>query len=728
MKKVKLLVAMLLVLVMAVPFVLTACNPSNPTPGGDDVKYEQIDMADVVEREDYTSVYSVIGADVTIDQVEEDKLTGLAYVTVDGVKYELGMDFLSMAMVYNTTPAGEFKTADDVYNEWWRLYIQRWNYLVPEVPLYSNKYYDVYNAKISEFQTTPYWSPETDIVGASSTDGKVNLGNSTELSGSFRNSSFGKSSPGASDLSVQELTSGYSTIVTDEAGAIKWAGESIVKSHSETLNKDGTLTYTIEIANNLKFSDGSAITAKNYLYSVMAGSTKVMGEASGSQQAGMYYVGYETFNEATESGVVFSGLRLLDTYKFSVTVTPDYANYYYATLYASFGPSPKNLYFPGEVDIADDGQGCYITGDYFAKSGENYALAATIETNVMNTNASDIPYSGPYYVSDWNASTSTVTLKKNAQYLGDHRGQGNIETITIRKIESATQTDLFETGQIDILAGVTGAAETEAALALVAQNPDKFRQCSYDRAGYGKLAFACDFGATMFTEVRQAVMYTINRTEFMKSFTGDHGKVVHGPYYEGSAAFVANKDIISLSTYDYNVNSAIEVLEEGGWIYNGQGKEFDASKDAVRYKKLSGYELTAYNLNFASTDGKYKTVKINGEYYMPLVINWTGTQPNSVTDLLRTSWQKSADATTKIGMYITYKSGEFNQAVYGDYYRMESQGFTGTASCGAVNFATGFTSSVYDQSYYWTIDPAMYDNYNSNLMRDAADFYADYQK
>ena len=31
-------------------------------------------------------------------------------------------------------------TEEDVYNEWWKLYIQRWNKLVPEVPLYSNQY------------------------------------------------------------------------------------------------------------------------------------------------------------------------------------------------------------------------------------------------------------------------------------------------------------------------------------------------------------------------------------------------------------------------------------------------------------------------------------------------------------------------------------------------------------------------------------------------------------
>ena len=61
------------------------------------VQYQEIDPADAVEHADYTSVYDMIGSKITVDMVEEDKNTGLAYVTYENVKYELGMDFLSMA-------------------------------------------------------------------------------------------------------------------------------------------------------------------------------------------------------------------------------------------------------------------------------------------------------------------------------------------------------------------------------------------------------------------------------------------------------------------------------------------------------------------------------------------------------------------------------------------------------------------------------------------------------
>ena len=146
------ILALVLALLVILPAVV-ACKKTGDDGNdtGDNTKevvYQPVDPADAVEHKDYTSVYDMIGAKVTIDMVTEND-DGTAKVTYEGKDYELGMDFLSMAMVYNTTvPAGstKYKTAEDVYNEWWKLYIQRWNLLVPEVPLYSNQYFDIYNA------------------------------------------------------------------------------------------------------------------------------------------------------------------------------------------------------------------------------------------------------------------------------------------------------------------------------------------------------------------------------------------------------------------------------------------------------------------------------------------------------------------------------------------------------------------------------------------------------
>ena len=252
---------------------------------------------------DFTELYDEIGDKVTIDDVQEDPTTGLAYVEYEGKTYELGMDFLSMAMVYKTAVPenSQYETEDDVYAAWWKYYMTRWNYLLPEIPLYSNEYYDVYNAKIKgvdEHPTNPYWGPAKALIDWTSekADNDIIIGNTTDLSGKFRFSNFGGSNPGASDLDVDNLINGMETVATTKEGGFE-VNKTVVKQLDKVENEDGTLTYTITLNDGLLFSDGTPVTAKNYLYYTMVFSTLVASEAEGKdRQAGLTIVGFEEFN------------------------------------------------------------------------------------------------------------------------------------------------------------------------------------------------------------------------------------------------------------------------------------------------------------------------------------------------------------------------------------------------------------------------------------------------
>ncbi len=452
------------------------------------------------------------------------------------------------------------------------------------------------------------------------------------------------------------------------------------------------------------------------------GSTKVMREAGGGESAGLHFVGYEDFNAYDGEGapVAFSGVRLLGDYAFSVTVKEEYADYYYAMRYGAFSPVPTALY-GGRYALKDDGTGVYLEKSFYDKGEKNgvkrYLMADEITANLSNLKESDFPYSGPYFVENYDRATRVATLKRNPRYKGDYRGTPSIERISYVKIIAETQLDQLKKGRVDVLSGVTGGEETRAALAVV--DNKSFKETHYDRAGYGKLAFRCDFGPTQFAEVRRAVTYTIDRNEFAQTFTGGYGSVVHAPYHAGMEAYWNVKDRLTLNAYDYSVQAANEELEKGGWVYDSKGGKYE--NNGVRYKKLSGYERTYNNLTFASTDRKYQTVKVGGEYYMPLVVNWMGTQPNTVTDQLITAWQNNENAGKKIGAYITYASGDMNTALYGEYCQMPAYGFT-RAKYGAVNFATGYAGAAYDQSFAWTVDPNKFDNYSMNFLMDEADF------
>lgn len=760
MKQRKLVVALAVILVLVLAIgVLTACKKEEKIP------YEAIDDNDIVKEltygVDYKTLYEQFGKEADASKLTF-KSNGLAYQTFsDGKEYELGLDFLSMAMVYKSKNEGE-------YVKWWKAFIQRWNYLLPEVPLYSNQYYDVFDARVIDKQsvldnpTNPYWGVAQALIDWNATAGnaakKIIIGNTTEISGNLRHSTFGVSNPAASDKDIDDLINGYSTVVANKVGDYQY-DSTVVESHEDKVNEDGTRTFTVKIKNDLKFSDGTPITAKNFLYYLMAFSTPITAtkEGGGSNTAGQAYVGYKEYSQfdGTNDGKnifkkdkdgkdttevdytiskKFKGVRLIDEYTYSLTATEDYATYFYGITLAGLSPTAKAMYM-GNNDVKDDGDGCYIVeaenaADKFYNTKTegtvtSYTFASYIRKSASNTNQAGeakIPFTGAYMIDNYDKANKTCTLVRNDQYKGNFEGQkGGFDKIVYVNIVSETQLTQLEQGQVNVVAGITGGTDTDAALKLVRDNPDSFASVDYARAGYGKLGFRSDFGPVMFQEVRQAIAYSIDRPAFAKQFNGGYGGVVDGPYYTGAWMYkAAVKEGMKLDVYTASVDSAIEVLEDGGWTYNYKGEKYKAG-DGIRYKKLSGAELTYNNLHFASQDGKYKTYKLGGAYYMPLVINWFGTTPNPFTDQLISSWATSS-ALQQIGMAVQYKLGDFTPML-GELYQYEGYGYNGVATYNAFNFATGYNSAAYDYSFNCSIEPNYFENNSQWYIKDAADYY-----
>ncbi len=699
---------------------------------------------------DYVSLYSQFGKETSIADVIEDETTGMAYIDRDGVRYELGLDFLSMAMVYNCAvpDGGWWETEDDVYANWWKLYIQRWNYLLPEVPLYSNEYYDVYNAEIKgvdEYPTNPYWDPASALIDWTSEKAENNiiLGNSTELSGLFRYATFGGTNPGASDLDVQYMTVGLETVSATKEGGYEW-NDTVVKEHSETENEDGSLTYTITIYDDMQFSDGSPVTARDYIAFTMVFASPVHVQAAGKDhKSGMQLVGYENFtaydgsndgqvvldengnpktNSAGEEIVAsktFSGIRLLDDYTFSITVDPEYLPYFYSVTYASFFAQYRAMWI-GDAEIMDDGDGVYLTDSFYAKTGDSYDMAALILETANNTDET-YPYSGPYVVKSYDNADKSVILELNPYFKGNYEGATpSIGQVVIKRVISSTQLEDFKAGGVDVLTGITGGDATNEAIAYCDANPDKAVYTHYSRAGYGKLAFRADYGPAQFTEVRQAIAYCMDRAQFAKDFTGGYGGVVDGPYYTGSWMYKsAVEQGMLLNAYATSVDSAIAVLEEGGWIYDAEGNDY---VEGVRYKKIPADEAEVNDINYQSQDGAYKTTKVGDDYYMPLVLNWYGTTDNEFSDQLVTGLQNNNNIAAA-GIVVQSTFGDFSPMLDELYQQAVFGYYSGSPMYALFNFATGFTSAVYDYSWYNTIDPSMYDDYSNYYIKDLADAY-----
>ena len=710
-------------------------TPEIPDPI-ENPEFEVLKAASLEWDKDYTSLYEHCGKEVMIADVIEDPETGFAYIEVDGELHELGLDFLTMAMVYNIDPEGsEYETSDDVYAAWWRMYITRWNYLLPEVPLYTNEYYDVYRAQIKgveDHPTNPYWNVARALVDWNSekADKDIIIGNSTELSGQLRWPTFGKSSAGASDNDVNALISGYATVTNTKEGGYVW-NDIVVKDHDEVVNDDGSKTFTITIKEGLTFSDGSPITAENYVVMSLMQLTPVQSNASGRELEGKTILGGPDYHKYTgpgsaEGSKTLAGMRLLDEYTFAVTVPAAYIPYFYDVTYASFSPQPVEMWLGEGVEIMDDGEGCYLSDSFYDKDGDNYKQAANIKfyaTDTSKDNWTKYPFSGPYVVDSYDLTDNTAVLKINPEFKGIYDGgKPSIEKVIYRRVVSSTQLEELKNGGIDVIAGITGGKETDEALAHVRSNPNDFVYTHYSRAGYGKLGMRCDYGPVMFHEVRQAIAYCMNRAQFAKDFTGGYGGVVDGPYYSGSWMYeAATEQGMMLDSYATSSDSAIEVLEDNGWIYDKDGNEYTSG---VRYKKIPAElaEADERIINYKSMDSAYTTTKVGEDYYMPLVINWFGTLDNEFTDLLQTGFRENANIEAS-GIKVYNQLGEFNpmrdelaqRPIYGYY--------SGSPMYCAFNFATSFATAVYDYSFNMTINPDEFDSYSSYFIKDYADIY-----
>ena len=681
---------------------------------------------------DYESLYDHCGKDITITDIIEDPETGLAYIDVDGVQCALGLDFLSKAMVYNDNPAGEYATEEDVYAAWWKYYITRWNMILPEIPLYTNEYYDLYNTKIGNVQenpTNPYWDPADALIDWTSEKDEQNIiiGNSSNLSGHFRYASYGKNTSSAADRDIENLINGLETVSRNKEGGYQW-NETAVECHEEAINEDGSKTFTIKIYEDLVYSDGTPITARDYLVFPMVFFSPVATQASGHQLDGSVYTGYEDFNAYTgadspEGIREMKGFRLLDDYTFSVTISAEYIPYFYDITYATFSPNYPAMWL-GDAEILDEGEGCFITEGFYEKEEGEYKAAKIINASATDTSDATYakyPYSGEYCLKNFDTSNLTVTLVRNPNFKGNYEGTiPSIEQIVYKKIVSATSLDDFKAGDLDIISGITGAAKTDEAIKLADESEGTYGYIHYSRAGYGKLGFRADYGPVQFAEVRRALCYCIDRKQFAKDFTGGYGSVVDGPYYTGAWMYkTAIEHGMVLDEYSNSLESAIEALEEGGWVYAADGSDY---VEGVRYKKIPGDVITENDKNYQSVDGAYKTIEINGDYYMPLVINWYGMIDTEFTELLKSRFSENEDIEiagiavyTMIGEMPAALDELYQESVYGYY--------GGTPMFNAFNYASAYNSACYDYSHALSIDPLIYNDYSIYFVKDYADIF-----
>lgn len=510
--------------------------------------------------------------------------------------------------------------------------------------------------------------------------GQLIIGVTTEMSGDFS----GVWQNNASDADVRRLVQGYGTVdQTDEGEYV--IDDSIVEKYDTKENEDKSKTYTFTIKQGLKFADGKEITAKNYVAGTMLWASKLIGPdfCKGKNTAGIDLVGYDAFSKGEKKE--FTGIHLIDDYTFSATINPDNTPYFYELNSVGAGPEDLEFWLGKDVDIKDDGDGCYFAEDI---NTEEYANAVKAARDKKT-----LPSSGPYMLESYDEAQQLATMVINPNFQGDRVGRKPlISKVILKKITQATQIDDLKTGGVDIINKIGDGKTINAGMDLT--EGEGFAYTDYPRAGYGKIAFSCDVGPTQFVEVRQALAYLLDRNDFAKQFTGGYGSVVNGPY--GTAQWFyqeTQKELDEkLNSYPYDPAKAVELLEKAGFTLNESGAEFKEG-DGIRYKKMD--------------DGKL----------MPLEIKWASTENNEVSDLLVVKLAENPDL-VKAGIKIQRDAMSFDELLNWLYRDASQDAKYGVPTYNMFNLASSFTP-WYDRKYdYSTKEEMIKMGYNTNFIFD----------
>ena len=535
--------------------------------------------------------------------------------------------------------------------------------------------------------------------GKKKADGQVVIGTSTEASGDWAYSAFVRN-PNATDKAVMTLTDDMTTVESDQHGDYG-INKTVVKSYERIEEENGNVTFKFVINDGLKFNNGEAVTAENFVAWTMfvtSPAGKEMGVVSATYNmlpGGLAYRNGETN--------VLSAVRLYDEKTFSITIAKtgedgetSYLPYYYDITYASMQAVNLTYWFGEGWSVKDDGEGVYFVN----ADGKEFTAETIGETVTAGRFATgNRVTAGPYNLVSFDQSSREIVLEVNENYNGNFEGQKpGIQKLVIVKTSEDTVMDMITTGQIQIYSGIADGSEVNAVMDLIDAGTINSSTSQYDRAGYGYFGFACDLGPTQFTEFRQAIAYLLDRVEFAQTFCKGWGSVVHGPYCT-AFTMTAKTDIEKkINHYDYNPEKAVELLKQAGFVYNADGSDYVDGSGEVRYAKVTEEQAKYYE--------NFNKVLADGTILMPATVNWASSEGNAVSALLSTMLANS-DATKAAGVSIVKTEMTFPELL--NYmYRQDAYGVGGDYSMptyNMFNLATGYNGGVYDESYNWTTDP-----------------------
>ncbi len=434
---------------------------------------------------------------------------------------------------------------------------------------------------------------------------ELTVGNPTPVEGNFFTDMWGNNT---ADLDIRGLLHGYDLISWDKENGMYVTNPTVVAEGGLVVldNDSGDRTYLITLYSDLKYSDGTPITARDYAFTLLMETSPVIRELGGTPLRTDYIDGYSEY--ASGEAAVLRGVRIQNDTQLQITVRHEYLPFFYELGLLSCQPYPIHVIAPG-CTVRDDGEGAYIDGPFTAD-----LLRRTVMDPETGYRSHPSVVCGPYTLTSFDGSV--CEFEKNPYYKGNEDGiVPMIGKIRLVPVENDTMIAQLGAGEVGLLNKVTRADVIAQAGNLTSTG--YYTSANYPRVGLVFISFNCERPGLNSQAVRQAIAHCLDKDQVITDYTGYYGLRVDGYYglgqwmyqllagtilppveepeeqtaqaqqeYEEALAAWGELSLDDIPKDELNVEEAIRLLEQEGWTLGADGIR---TKDGVSLRMTLAY-------------------------------------------------------------------------------------------------------------------------------------------
>lgn len=332
-----------------------------------------------------------------------------------------------------------------------------------------------------------------------------------------------------STLDISKVTDAYSSIAIGNSGSNLLRRDEDGGLQPDLAEKvevsDDGLTYTATLRDNLKWSDGSDLTAEDFVYTWQ----RIVDPSTASEYA--YLVSDAHVLNADE---VIAGTKGVD----ELGVKADGNK----VIFTLSSPSPQFMSLLSFANFMPQSK------EFVEKTGDDYA-----------TTSEKALYSGPYTVEDWNGTSGTFTLVKNKYYWdADNVKTKKVNVQTVKKADTAVQ--MYKDGELD-----TASISGTDAIYNANKNRDDVVDVPEATTAYMVYNESGSTEALTNTKIRQALNLATDREGIVKAAIDTGSTVANALAPTGLETLPDGTDLSKYvaADYSYDEKEAAKLFKEG---------------------------------------------------------------------------------------------------------------------------------------------------------------------